>query len=176
MACKVFHRLALLIKIEHALSMQPSRDVRDVTWRHHATQLPYQRNVNIMFYSSINTSTMCLFLYKFDCIRFTNHVNGYSHPYKMYLFLAHIKWPWTCEPKGINRFSLLQNLRLLLTLFESKPHLIIIFHLKTNRQKLEKHHVNGSQTRIVFFQGESSLRFSVSWLRRFRAAPQATEK
>ena len=29
----------------------------------------------------------------------------------------------------------------------SKPHIIIIFHLKTNRQKLEKHHVNGSQTR-----------------------------
>ena len=29
--CKVFHRLALLIKMEHALSTQPSRDVRDVT-------------------------------------------------------------------------------------------------------------------------------------------------
>ena len=41
-------------------------------------------------------------------------------------------------------------MRLLLTLFESKPHIIIIFHLKTNRQKLEKHHVNGSQTRSVF--------------------------
>ena len=81
-----------------------------------------------MFYSSINTSTLCLFLYKFDSIRFTNHVNGYSHPY---------------------RFSLRQNLRLLLTLFESKPHLIIIFHLKTNRQKLEKHHVNGSRSRSV---------------------------
>ena len=52
-----------------------------------------------------------------------------------------------CEPKGINRFSLRQNLRLLLTLSESKPHIIIIFHLKTNRQKLEKYHVNGSQTR-----------------------------
>ena len=51
------------------------------------------------------------------------------------------------EPNGINRFSLRQNLRLLLTLFESKPHIIIIFHLKPNRQKLEKHHVNGSQTR-----------------------------
>ena len=38
---------------------------------------------------------------------------------------------------------------LLLTLFESKPHIIIIFHLKTNEQKLEKHHVNGSQTRII---------------------------
>ena len=37
----------------------------------------------------------------------------------------------------------------LLTLFESKPHIIIIFHLKTNRQKLKKHHVNGSQTRIA---------------------------
>ena len=45
--------------------------------------------------------------------------------------------------------SLRQNLRLLLTLFESKPHLIIIFHLKTNMQNLEKHHVNGSQTRSV---------------------------
>ena len=41
------------------------------------------------------------------------------------------------------------NLRLLLTLFESKPHIIIIFHLKTNEQKLEKYHVNGSQTRRV---------------------------
>ena len=39
--------------------------------------------------------------------------------------------------------------RLLLTLFESKAHIIFIFHLKTNKQKLEKHHVNGSQTRIV---------------------------
>ena len=43
------------------------------------------------------------------------------------------------------------NLRLLLTLFESKPHIIIIFHLKTNRQKLEKYHVNGSQTRIFLY-------------------------
>ena len=31
----------------------------------------------------------------------------------------------------IYRFSLRQNFRLLLTLFESKPHIIIIFHLKT---------------------------------------------
>ena len=36
-------------------------------------------------------------------------------------------------------------------LYESKPHIIIIFHLKTNRQKLEKPHVNGSQTRILKF-------------------------
>ena len=35
----------------------------------------------------------------------------------------------------------------LLTLFVSKPHIIIIFHLKTNRQKRENYHVNGSQTR-----------------------------
>ena len=55
-----------------------------------------------------------------------------------------------CEPKGINRFSLRQKLGLLLTLFESKSHIIIIFHLKTNRQKLEKHHVNGSQTHTLF--------------------------
>ena len=40
----------------------------------------------------------------------------------------------------------------MLTLFESKPHIIVIFHLKTNRQKLEKHHVNGSQTRWEFHQ------------------------
>ena len=65
-------------------------------------------------------------------------------------FLTHIKWPCTCEPKGINRFSLWQNLGLLLTLFESKPHNIIIFHFKINRKKLENHHVNGSQTRIIF--------------------------
>ena len=69
---------------------------------------------------------------------------------KNVLILAHIKWPCTCEPKGINLFSLRQNLRLLLSLFESKPHLIIIFHLKTNRQKLEKHHLNGSQTRTLY--------------------------
>ena len=54
------------------------------------------------------------------------------------LILTHIEWPCTCEPKGINRFSLRQNLRLLLTLFESKPHIIIIFHLKTNRQKTRR--------------------------------------
>ena len=42
-----------------------------------------------------------------------------------------------------------EKLRLLLTLFESKPHIIIIFHLKTIRQKLEKHHVNGSRTHNV---------------------------
>ena len=35
-------------------------------------------------------------------------------------------------------------------LFESKPHIFIIFHLKTSRQKIEKHHVNGSQTRTNF--------------------------
>ena len=29
-ACNVFHRLALLIKMEHALGTQPSRDVYDV--------------------------------------------------------------------------------------------------------------------------------------------------
>ena len=39
-----------------------------------------------------------------------------------------------------------------ITLFKSKPHIIIIFHLKTNRQKLEKYHVNGSQTRIPILQ------------------------
>ena len=52
------------------------------------------------------------------------------------------------QTEGENWFSLRQNLRLLLTLFGSKPHIIIIFHLKTNMQKLEKHHINGSQTRI----------------------------
>ena len=71
MACKVFHRLALIIKMEHALNM-------------------------------------CIFFH------FT-----YS--------------------------------TILLTLFQSKPHIIIIFHLKTNKQKLEKHHVNGSQTRTARF-------------------------
>ena len=34
-------------------------------------------------------------------------------------------------------------------LFESKPHIITIFHLKTNKKKPEKYHVNGSQTRRV---------------------------
>ena len=139
----------MLIKIEYTLSKQPSRDVRDITLRHHAIQLPYQRNINIMFYSPMNTSTLSLFLYKFDSIRFTNHVNGYTHPYNMYYFLTHTKWSCTCELKGINRFSLRQNFRLLLALFESKPHIIIIFHLKTSSQNLEKHHLNGSQTRII---------------------------
>ena len=37
-------------------------------------------------------------------------------------------------------------------LFESKPHIIIIFHVKTNRQKLEKYHVNGSQTRTCILK------------------------
>ena len=74
------------------------------------------------------------------------------------LILTHIKWPSTCQLKGINRFSLRQNLRLLLTLFESKPHHIIIFHLKINRQKLEKHHINGSQTRIHISKGELYLK------------------
>ena len=50
--------------------------------------------------------------------------------------------------EGDKSVSLRQNLRLLLTLFESKPHIIIIFHLKTNRPKLEEYHVNGSQTRM----------------------------
>ena len=42
-----------------------------------------------------------------------------------------------------------EKLGLLLTMFESKPHIIFIFHLKTNNQKLEKHHVNGSETRTM---------------------------
>ena len=50
------------------------------------------------------------------------------------------------QTEGEKLFSLQQNLRLLLTLFGSKPHIIIIFHLKTNMQKLEKHYLNGSQT------------------------------
>ena len=80
------------------------------------------------------------------CIK--NYINGYSHPYKNAIILTHIKWPCTCEPKGINGFFLRLNLRLLLTLFESKSHIINIFHLKTNKQKLEtKNPVNGSQTR-----------------------------
>ena len=52
--------------------------------------------------------------------------------------------------------SLRQNLRLLLTLFESKPHIIIIFHLKTNRQKLEKYRVNRSQTRTDKIAGKKT--------------------
>ena len=73
--------------------------------------------------------------------------------------LTHIKWPCTCEPKRINWFSLRQNLRLLLTLFESiaKPHIIIIFHLKTHRQKLEKYNVNGSQIRIQFNKNSTHM-------------------
>ena len=46
-------------------------------------------------------------------------------------------------------------MRLLLTLFESKPHIIVIFHYKTNRQKLEKYHVNGSQARTHFKLSDS---------------------
>ena len=61
--------------------------------------------------------------------------------------MTHIQWPCTCKPKRINWFSLLKNFRLSLTLFESKPHIIIIFHFKTNKQKREKYQVKGSQTR-----------------------------
>ena len=60
-----------------------------------------------------------------------------------YLMAMHVQ----TEFKGINWFSLRQNLSLLQALFGSKPHVIIIFHLKTNKQKLENYHVNGSQTR-----------------------------
>ena len=42
-----------------------------------------------------------------------------------------------------------EKLRHLLTLFESNTHIIIIFYLKTDKQKLEKHHVNWSETRIL---------------------------
>ena len=63
-----------------------------------------------------------------------------------------------------NKFVFLwKNLRLLLTLFESKPHIIIIFHLKTNKQKLEKHHVNGPQTRIVAC-GQCDLKINIHGL------------
>ena len=34
-------------------------------------------------------------------------------------------------------------------LVESKPHIIINFLFKANRQKLEKHHVNGFETHIT---------------------------
>ena len=147
MACKVFHRLALLIKMDHALSTQPFCDVRDVTMRSNYHTTCNQRNANIMFYSSMNASTLCLFLYKFDSIQLSNHVNGFSHPYKKKQFLTHIKWPCMCEPKGINRFSLRQNLTFanLVCVKATHHH---YFHLKTNRQKLENHHVNGSQPRI----------------------------
>ena len=55
--------------------------------------------------------------------------------------------------------------------FESKPHIIIIFHLKTNRQKLEKHQVNGSQTRMlicllnlqILAQNDIFFDFSLFW-------------
>ena len=60
------------------------------------------------------------------------------------------------RPKRI-WFTLRQNLRLLLSLFGSKPHVIIIFHLKTYTQKLENYHVNGSQTRTHFVNDDPGL-------------------
>ena len=72
------------------------------------------------------------------CIK--NHVNGYSHiclilikctDFDPYLMDMHMR------TEGENWFSPRQNLRLLLTLFGSKPHSIIIFHLKTYMQNLE---------------------------------------
>ena len=67
------------------------------------------------------------------CIKCTN--------FDPYLTATHV------QTEGYKLVSSSANLRLLLTLFETKPNIIIIFHLKTNKQKLEKHHVNGSQTR-----------------------------
>ena len=90
------------------------------------------------------------------CIK--NHVNGYSDiclilikctNFDPYLMDMHVR----TEGKKLVFSQSLQNLRLLLTLIGSKPHSIIIFHLKTNMQNnymennmqnLEKHHVNGS--------------------------------
>ena len=65
--------------------------------------------------------------------------------------------------EGNKSISLRQNLRLLLTLFELKPHIIIMFHLKTNMQKLEKYHVNGSQT-CNFFCESNKFERSVVFL------------
>ena len=59
-----------------------------------------------------------------------------------YLMVMHV------QTEGDKLVFSSEKMRLLLTLLESKPHIIIIFHLKTNKQKLEKH-VNWSQTRIL---------------------------
>ena len=40
---------------------------------------PYRRQDLLLPFNH----SFALFLYKFDSIRFTNHVNGYSHPYKL---------------------------------------------------------------------------------------------
>ena len=61
-----------------------------------------------------------------------------------YLMVLHV------QPEGDKLVFSSEKLRRLLTLFGSKPHIIIIFHLKTNKRKLEKHHVNGSQTREAY--------------------------
>ena len=60
-----------------------------------------------------------------------------------YLMVMHV------QTEGDKLVFSSEKMRLLLTFFVSKPHIIIIFHLKTNKQKLEKHHVNWSQTRIL---------------------------
>ena len=49
-----------------------------------------------------------------------------------YLIVMHM------QTEGDNLVLSSKKMRLLLTLFESKLHIIIIFHLKTNKQKLEK--------------------------------------
>ena len=66
--------------MEHAISTQPSRDVRDLTM-----QSNYHNGLTLILCSTDYEYFDILFiLYKFDSIRFTNHINGYSHPYKMY--------------------------------------------------------------------------------------------
>ena len=53
----------------------------------------------------------------------------------------HVRTEWDKSDFSSAKFETFANV------VESKPPIIIIFHLKTNRQKLEKYHVNGSQTR-----------------------------
>ena len=62
-----------------------------------------------------------------------------------YLMVMHV------QTEGDKLVSSSEKIETLLTLFESKLHIIIIFHLKTNKQKFEKHHVNWSQTRILMY-------------------------
>ena len=76
-ACKVFHRLALMIKIEHSLNMCiffPFIDSNIVTDIDSESLFLVDSSENIHGnFSNMNSND----LYK-------NYVNGYSYPYKMY--------------------------------------------------------------------------------------------
>ena len=70
-----------------------------------------------------------------------------------------------CRVSCLDQFkkSLLENYSKyfddLLSGERSLPFGLLVFHLKTNKQKLEKHHINGSQTRSVCTRKKTIMDF-----------------